>query len=80
MTYCFFRITITVTTMIAPNRAYWSGAGWVVCRAGAVVVVVAVVARDVGFFVSATRIVVGTFVRATFVDPMAYRFLSLLPT
>ena len=73
-------MTIPAAAAITPNRAYWSGAGWVVCRAGAVVVAVAVVARDVGLPALVTGIVVGTVVRRDEFAPIAYRFLSLLPT
>jgi hypothetical protein len=79
--------------MIATGRAYWSGVRRVACRAGAVVVdvvvvvMVAVVARDVGLPASVTRdgigvegIVVGTVVRDDVFAPIAYRFLSSLPT
>jgi hypothetical protein len=81
--YGRFRIAIPAVAMIARGRAYWIGAGWVVCWTGAVVVVIAVVtivARDVGVPVSVTRVVVGTVVSATVFVPIAYRFLSLLPT
>jgi hypothetical protein len=59
------------------------GTGWVVCWTGAVVVAVlavAIVARDVELPESVTRIVIGTAVRGTEFAPIAYRFLSLLPT